>query len=109
MNFKSTLMAIILTMASQYTASAQGLNFAKTYEGKVIVSELAINSIQVDFSGDAARGMYEYLQKDPNVEKLQAKNIRGEIVEDVLRNSQVMCSSSLLFEKYFCQIRMTHD
>ncbi len=109
MRFPWLLLSILSTIGHSPAAFSEGLVFADTYEGKVIVSEPASETLQVDFSGEAARKTYEHLREDSNIEKLFSRNPRGEIVEDVLRNSKITCSSSRRFEKYFCQIRLVRE
>lgn len=106
MHIQRRVMSIFLTIVCANTALAQGLNFSATFDGKVIVSEPTNQSLQVDFFGDAARRIYEHLQQEPGVEKLVGRNPKGEVVEDVLRNSKIMCSSSRRVRMHICQMQL---
>lgn len=107
MKLRGFLATILLTSTIPILAQAQGMTFESTFEGHAIVSEPASGMVQLDVSGEAAGRLYEHLKADKSAEHLVGRNPRGEITEDVYRNSKLMCSESRLFGTYHsCQLRM---
>lgn len=75
--------------------------------GQVTVSRCGPGRTQIVFSREPAKKLYSDHSADSFSQKFDVRNMAREIVEEAYFNSGLLCSKSLLFSAYHCQIAKT--